>query len=174
MLNNQAVAVLSHAVLAYCTQLDHSQFAASSANWKAAHHQAKLAACNAVFTGLDISTAFIQNCQAFIALHTPASRGAVRAISVVACHKFFHTLNAQASSDNVHSFHISSELAASCASFQVYHLAFFILSHTLHSDVSAQRKSAIQYNHSHIPAAMLLHKYSAAPHKVFCAISASH
>jgi hypothetical protein len=53
MLNSQAVAALSQAVLAYCTQLDHSQLAASSASWKAAHHHNKLAVWSAALTGLE-------------------------------------------------------------------------------------------------------------------------
>jgi hypothetical protein len=173
-LNSQAVATLIQADFAYWFKSDRSHFAASSANWKAAHHKAKFNACNAVLTGLDSLTVFIHICQAFIALHTQASIGAVNAISVVNCHNHLPVSNACCSSVNNHCFHISSDDTCLPASSQVYHSAFFILSHTLHSDVSAQKKSAIQYNHSHIPAAILLHKYSAVLHIVFCAISASH
>jgi hypothetical protein len=134
--------------------------AASSANWNEAHHQAKFNACNAVFAALG-------NALAAILQATNHSAGAVKAISVVSSHKFSQTLYAHTSSVSIHFLNNSSELACLCASFQSYHLAFFILSQTVHSDTSAHSISAAQYHISHNQAAKLLPKYSAQAHIVF-------
>lgn len=161
------MAAANQAVSAYLVQLDNSHCAASSANWNAAHHQA-------AFNKFNAPLPIFQALLAAIAHHTKASAGAVSAISDASSQTVSHTLYAHTSSDSSHCFHNSSELASFLACPQLYHLAFFILSHTVHSDTSAHNSLAAPYHISPYKSHKLLQAHSAAVHNVFCIIFDNH
>jgi hypothetical protein len=159
-LNSQAVSADNVQVVKYSLILDSSHSVRSSNHWKANHSQNASHAVNNHFAAVgkvDFAIAVVHH------IHN----GAVNATSAATSHKSSHTQYAHISSDNIHLCHKSLELAASFASSQVYHLACFNLSHTVHSDTSAHNHLATEYHNSHSQAHILLQAHSAALHIVF-------